>query len=456
MEQEELKKIYDKKIKPKVILGTINALIALFLVFFFPVVGIYKCSQGKFKEKVILNVAPYPLNELPTGYSGSGTSGYRANESNDFNSQNDSSASGSWNSPSTNSKSNSSIPDGAKSVNTNANRIWTSMFNRYAVKINVKNVNDLHRIYFKIGGFPLNHRNPNYAEVAYEVYNKDKDYLFTFYADNYWHQSGYDDGYWHQWNYTEDFEIEFPKPGTYYLIAGVPPGRYHDTIYSIMQRYSNGQVSAIIWSGIKSVSVFPIVFSMIFFGITSVILLIFRKGQMNKYNLTAGKFDFENKNYIVKLPDTISDGLFEVIGFIQTEGSYYSKIELIVSKDNQSSFLEVEREIDDGKTTYYYYLYNKFPEQNQSFANFTSANSLLYEGHTYRLYNKLSKKKVKTTYNNGLTQESVKNIYNFSSNINYIENWLCLEYDTSKGINEYEVSQGIKINDMNIWEVNKT
>jgi hypothetical protein len=147
MTEKELKKIYYFGVMPRILIGTLNSLVSFGLATFLLVIGIERCTAGVYLAEVHLPIAPFVLNERQEG------------------------------------------PDKAA-----GQKAWQADFEKYARKITIANADSVHRLDLILTALPKN--DPPHVELSFEVYDSDKDYLFSFYADDYWHQDGYDDGYW--------------------------------------------------------------------------------------------------------------------------------------------------------------------------------------------------------------------------------------------------------------------
>ncbi len=405
MEQTQVDAIYKKKIFPIKIFGIFNALISLSIIFFFFNVMISRAGSEKFKEKFTVTVLPMPLNEME------------------------------------------SIKDKEK-----RNYYNKTLFQKYAKKVTINNAKDMYRLMLRISRLPLNR--PRYVEIAFEVYNNERDYLFTFYADNFWHQSGYDDGYWHQWNYTERVDVKFPYNGEYYFVAAIGKNTNSRAMYDAVRRYANGELMVHLYKGVKPVSMGTFVFAFVIFTVITVILFKTSTGAMAKRKMSSPKIwiNFEKNHYIVKLPDKISKKPFYVSGYI-VKTNKKGTAEYILTQNNVNTYLEVEQEIeyddDSRKTSYYFYYYETLPEDE--FDNVPEGkNYLNYKNHKFKETRDSGKpKKYKIVYSNGLSEEIEKTVINFGTTDE--KQYLSFEWIDNK--DNFDVSYGYEIKGPKIWEV---
>jgi hypothetical protein len=482
MTKEELQIIYSKKIRPVKIFQKALAYLCVGLLLFFIVTAVPRCSGGNFLYNFELKVAKWPLNEIPQNVSRALSPSHNMSARGISPSAGSNTAQGdswksvpeqdAWSANNRASSATSAVPrqpsnrhvaTQAPSSGTQANRLprtitpaqdlfWKSMFERYAVKIKIDDPTKYYRIDFKIGGFPLNNRTPSYAELAFEVYNAERDYLFSFYADNYWHQSGYDDGYWHQWNYNESLKLKFPKKGEYYIVCGAS-GQYQAQIYQIMQNYSGGAVTAYLYEGVKPFSTFPLIFAMIIFSILILIFFTMKMGALPNYLVVGGYLNFNKYNYIVELPSQGDEkNLFQITGYIRTKNVANYR-ELILTRDGFSTYLEAEKEVessgDSTKTYYYFYYYDDFPED--AFEQSPDVSTVSYKGKTFFSKSGPKSKTYEYHYANGLN-ESVKKVVNDFAASKGTE-YVTFEYiDDPK---EFDVSYGKEIKNLTVWKVAK-
>ena len=490
MTKDELQIIYSKKIRPIRIVQKIFAYLSAATLLFFIVTAITRCSSGDFFFNFNLKVSPFPLNEIPANVAASIRSGNDSSVAN-FASANRSSAaasqaSDSWASHTSSGTANTqsasdswggssratsppqptaapqasasnrpaSRPRAAATSNPNSpeNIFWKKMFEKYALKIKIDDAAKYYRIDFRIGGFPRNNRTPSYAELAFEVYNSEKDYLFTFYADNYWHQSGYDDGYWHQWNYVEKLKVNFPKKGEYYIVCAAS-GQYRTQVYQIMQQYSYGSVKANVFAGVKPFSTGSFIFALISFIFITTILFAMKMGTLPQNLIVSGHLNFEKYNYIAELPSKTSEkNLFQITGYIRTKNKANYR-ELILTKDGMSTFLETERETEDEgdskRIYYYFYYYDEFPDD--LFEDVPSGNTASYKGKTFYSKSGLKEKTFEYHYANGLKESVKKSVKDFAASRE--TEYMSFEYTSDP--KEFDVSYGYEIKDITVWKVAK-
>ncbi len=400
MDQTKLKKMFAKSIRPRIIFGSFNAILAICISLFFIGFGFSRCSTGEKIAQGYINIAPEALNEANLG------------------------------------------TDPIKSK-----EIWNAAFTKYAYKIKITNANKTHRFKFRIKNWPVDNSYYGYGEIAFEVYNKDKDYLFTFTGDNYWNQKGYDDGYWHEYNLADKVHVKFPSNGDYYIFAGVPPGSYRSKIYNRLAQYSDGKVYYQLMSGDEPVSFMGVLIAFAFFLIAGIVLFTIRTGEYNKNFVVSAYFKFKEKDYIVKLPDTVSKELYTVAGYSKTKG-VYNTIEVILNKDGVNTFLEVEREREENRTFFYCYHYDSFPEND--FSKIPTDNYIQFLGKKFK---RLKSTKVEVThyYNNGLNETVVKNIINYGTANE--QEYISFEYTDNPS--EFDVSYGKEVKPVRFWEVKK-
>ncbi len=406
MEQSQVDSIYKNKILPRKIFGMINALISLFILFFFIGIIFTRCGAGKFEQKVNVTVLPLPLNEMEA------------------------------------------IKDKTK-----REQYRKAFFEKYAKKVTIKNSKDMYRLRLRVARLPLNR--PRYVEIAFEVYNNESEYLFTFYADNFWHQSGYDDGYWHQWNYIETVDVKFPYNGEYYFVAAIGKNRNFRAMYQAVRQSSGGQISVSLYKGIKPISIGAFIFAFFVFLIFTIILFAIASGAKSKAGLIYPKtnIDFEKNHYIAKFPPTISKKPFYVSGYQKCKNKR-NVVEYILTQDSVNYFLEIEQEIefDEGskKTFYYSYFYKMLPESD--FQNVPEQSTILFDDKNFKDISKFTTpQKYQIVYSNGLSEEIKKTVKDYGvQNEDY---YISFEWMDSK--DNFDASYGAAVKGFKIWEVKK-
>jgi hypothetical protein len=407
MNEKELKKIYYLSIMPRIILGTLNSLVSFGLAIFLLVIGIERCTSGVYSSKMTLPIAPFALNERQ------------------------------------------------ESADKEADKkIWQESFDKYARKITINNSETIYKFELVIRSLPLNR--PSHVELAFEIYNNDKDYLFTFYADDYWNQDGYDEGHWHEWNYKEELTLQFPKNGDFYILAGVPAGKDNSIFFETLLKYADGRVSASIFSGVKPLSPVPLVFGIILLLVASVLLFIFRTGDVANYKIVWGNLFFESKDYLVKIKGEKGSGLYFVRGYIKNiamRGEWSDTIELILLRDGSECYLEIEKEIessgDSATTKYYYYLYDLV--KGDIFKKLPRGATIEFQGKNFKLETEKGLREYNFVYHHG-KKETLKRVdfdYGYHD-----EEFLSFEYP-EKDEDEFDVSYGKKIKKAMVWEVTK-
>jgi hypothetical protein len=402
MEKNEIFKLYRSKIRPKVFIKTLNAFIAFFFVILIFGTGVSRCASGSFKESISLPIAPVPSNEATYG----------------------------------------------KTDPKEEEKLLNQYFDYYAREIKVNSNELFYRLKFNIRSFPLT--NLIEGELAFEVYSKDKDYLFTFYADDYWHQEGYDEGeYWHQQSLSDAMTVRFPYPGKFYIMASVPTGPKAKQLFDIFKKYTDGNARMDIYKNDKPYSGFSMVLGTLIFSVLGFILLKRRKGSMFKPLIFNG-LDFEQNQYLVKIDsagEKLPDQLFYVTGYSRTKGQGDS-IELILKKDNDTAYLELEREYDDETYEYYTYFYDRFPEEE--FETIPKW-GIEFQGRTFKLQNTRNNIEIKTVYENGLSETHIKNVVDMGTP----DETEYLSFEFEKNPADFDVTYGKLVDGYQIWRIPK-
>lgn len=390
----------NKKNLPLRIFAWVNILVAFFLAFYILKVGICETLGAQLEGTLTLLVLPEPLNEMGEKEGAEPKEEKTSEEDQEEGKIN---------------QVNPALLEKQKQ--------WASLFSAYAQKIIVKQTDLIHEINFNIDPKTPLPLNQGEVDIAFEVYDKDKEYLFTFYA-NYWNEDGYDEGeYWHESTYSESVYTQFPYAGEFYIVAGIP--QRNTEMYQKIQEHSNGRVQVSFYSNSKP---FPAssAFGMILFIIIAVILIVLRKRLSGEppvypFNFIYANPDFKNYYYVA-----ISKGEYYLVNGIIKKEKKYNSFELILDKEGSASYLELEQETEDGETEYYAYHYNEFPEDD--FPKIPHADSFLYRQITFKRSSN-GEEPVKNTilYANGLSEEVMKTeiVYESSaSNPGYI----CFEY----------------------------
>lgn len=325
---------------------------------------------------------------------------------------------------------------------------WNEAFAQYAQKITVKNINQIHELNFDLApaqDLPINSGD---LDVAFEVYDKDKEYLFTFYA-NYWHEDGYDEGeYWHERSYRDSTYSIFPYAGDFYIVAGIPAG--NPAMFEKVNYASGSKVKLHIFSNSKP---FPVssVMGFFFFVTLGIILINTRRfftqeKRLQPYNFIYFNPEFNLYHYIVK----VEDKFYYLNGINRVEGNSNS-VELVLDQDGTASFLELEREYEDGETEFYAHLYDFFPEDD--FAKIPNSEELTYCEKNFKSPDlNAAAKKVTMTYSNGLSEEALKTEIYFET---AEDNPYYLAFEYADNPDDFDVAYGRPVYAMNVWRIKK-
>ncbi|HCL56163.1 MAG TPA: hypothetical protein DHW82_04040 [Spirochaetia bacterium] len=427
MTTEEIQQLftsYKKKTAPQRVFARFTVIASFILAVFFLGFGIQKCASGKLEISDQLLIAPVSLNE----------SGKEEKKDETMTDENESKES-----------------EVQKEE-------WKKQFDTYAKKIQVNSDNLTYEMIFSIPGLPLD--NLKDYEIAFEIYDKDKEYLFTFYG-NYWNQdgieTGYDEGeyyeeYWHEEIYEDNVFVRFPYQGEFYITAGLPSGR--NTDYNAIKNISAGKVKIKLYSNSNPFPASTIVAFIFFiiFGIFAAGLLV--DHGLSKNDLLFNKFDFTRYTYLIELPfKKYRENYYHLAGFSVKQGQVGKQVELILEKDGQTTFFEMEKEVevDDGETeiNYYYYYYEDFPEE--VFQTIPDG-QVTYKNQALRKDVSSSKEyKVQTFYHNNLKEERTKKEVNFTNS-----NWSAyLSFEYTDDPSDFDVNYGYAAGMPKVWRIPK-
>lgn len=443
MDASQLKDLYNKHIRPRVIFAKINALIAFALAFFFLFFGISRCTSGVLDAKDTLTITQIPLNDL-----GDKADGQNQSSSSVSSTVSESSISSS-SEATVNNQATGTKSEDALEKTPEAKR-WLMLFDKFARKITVSKAGDTYELQFFIRNYPMNQS----GELAFEIYDKDKEHLFTLESD-FWNEEGYDDeGRWHETNFSDSLYVEFPYAGDYYITAGVPKtefGQENTAVFETFTSYSDGVVSFNLLKGSKP---YPgvTIFAFFLFIIFGIVILATSSNSINLYSIITGRIDFKTNTYIAQLPGKFPENLFHVTGFTKDPKNPYNWIELILTRNGVNTIVECEKETetdDDGtKTYYYFYQYEELPEE--TFEKIPNQQSLSFKSRTYKR-EETEQKQLKTTYYNELTEEKTKFFVNYGTGAE--DSYLSFEY--AEDASDFDVSLGTKIKRIKVWGIKK-
>lgn len=476
MQKEEIQQLYSKLNWPKKF-KKINGWLAICISVFFIFTGATRCTNGKRYKTGSLLIAPAPLNEINIKEilkkSKNENSYQNSQQQDEISNQQNSNDSG-WGSENTSNtqKSQKNLkkqqnPEKKKepvkkqstklnkniSKNNKENEYFRKYLNRYAQKVSISDEKSIYRLQFSLKSLPV--KTGFYGELALEVYDEEQNYLFTFYADNYWNEKGYDDGYWHEWSLSDEITVRFPKKGNYYILAAVPLGSRNYYLYDLYSRYSSGRVWFSLFKGYKSLSAFPIVLGVIIFLITGFILLG-SSSSLSAYAYYAS-LDVKNYHYLFLKKDkdsgnsALEDRLYYMKAF-----SKGASTEMVLEQEGKILYFEIEleEEIDDEDgsrtSTFYYYLYDEFPEED--FDTVPTQDHFRYKGIDFYKVSEHSKKE-KLHYTSGM-QETFTNmeiVYGSKNEHHY----LCFEYKDDPSDFDVSLGHAIHDSDFQIWRVKK-
>ncbi len=345
-----------------------------------------------------------------------------------------------------------------KNIEKEKKELEKDIFDRYSKEVDVTDSSNYGYLSLNIKGFPLS--NTLTGGLGLEVYDKDKKYLFTFYTDHFWHQSGSDDGgYWQEKRLYDSMTLKFPYNGKYYFLAGVLPGPNQQKLFDAYTNFSDGKVVMKIECP-RNIYI-PISYDdyfmpwvLAFFVIGFIVLRQTLKPDIKLKRVVDEKFDFQNYYYIAKSKKkglSLGDSLYFVNGSSKKKGSA-SVGELLLEKDGVQYYLEVEREKEEGIFYYYAYLYGDIDKNK--FMKIPSEKSFKFNGKEFLLENRSKKRKtVHYSYHNGIKEDVLKYFVNFGTRNE--QEYLSFEYTEDPTDFDQVYGKAIELYSLSIWRVKK-